>query len=612
MDTNYLSLRNSNLSTFSAIAINYSTLTGSTIAKSINYSTMTGYNIIASTISTTTTSVYNTSTTYINAPTMTISDGAPITTGTYGMVHLTRPSGVLDYKGYLTFIRNGSTNVNIMGYLQNSDTFGWIETNATSNPMNTLNGIFMTSSGNVGIGVTNPSFKLHVVGTLKSDVFECPAITTTGSLTASYFTASGNQKNGGIFFTANNISAEQWQIATIGSSKLGFNINNTGTAGYNFNYTSVIEFGNTGTIKLNEAVAIGANPTASSGSIILSHTTQNSSQSIVFNSANNSGSDFGYIQFVDTVTATGYTDLNYFSASGTEIAALVIRCVNDGPGGAGPDSVIIRGGSIVLDATTETVPGVTYIKGNVGIGITNPSSLLHVNGGLTVNNATTTDSLTVNNSLGVNGILTVNNSKLIVNNEGIILSPDAGFPGSGANNNPGYIQMDGFYSDFYMYTGNSWLTGIPQTTYYITTQYGEGNGVALIAGRTSWSVNSDKSLKKQIASLDSSLPCILQLNPVTFLYNEDDDTREKRYGFIAQEVQPLFPHAVSYGARDNKPVLLLSTTEFIPCIVKAVQEQHHIIQEQNHIITKQEETIKTQQSQLDKLIAWATTQGYTP
>lgn len=172
MSINYLSLRNSNLSSFNAITINYSTLAGSTItgstiasistirvstifnstinARLVNYSTLVGSTIstttfIASTIGIGTAptaspvTVFNTRTTpYTNAPTMSISDGAPITTGTYGMVHLTRPSGVLDYKGYLTFIRNGSTNVQMMGYLQNSDTFGWIVTNATSNPMNTL------------------------------------------------------------------------------------------------------------------------------------------------------------------------------------------------------------------------------------------------------------------------------------------------------------------------------------------------------------------------------------------------------------------------------------------------------------------------------------------
>lgn len=270
MSLNYLRLRNSNLSSFNAITINYSTLAGSTITGStiasistisvstifnstinaslVNYSTLVGSTISTVTFRASTIGIGTAPTAspmtvfnggpapYTSAPTMTISDGAPITTGTYGMVHLTRPSGVLDYKGYLTFIRNGSTNVHMMGYLQNSDTFGWIVTNATSNPMNTLKGIFMDSNGNVGIGVTNPTYKLHVVGSIYAD-----------NLNMSYFNAIGGQKAGGIFFTG-DIPAAQWQIAIIGDYKLGFNINNTGTDGYSPSYTPVITFGNTGSI----------------------------------------------------------------------------------------------------------------------------------------------------------------------------------------------------------------------------------------------------------------------------------------------------------------------------------------------------------------------------
>lgn len=94
----------------------------------------------------------------------------------------------------------------------------------------------MDSNGNVGIGVTNPTYKLHVVGSIYAD-----------NLNMSYFNASGGQKAGGIFFTG-DIPAAQWQIAIIGDYKLGFNINNTGTDGYSPSYTPVITFGNTGTI----------------------------------------------------------------------------------------------------------------------------------------------------------------------------------------------------------------------------------------------------------------------------------------------------------------------------------------------------------------------------
>ena len=50
-----------------------------------------------------------------------------------------------------------------MGYLQGSNTFGWV---ANANMNTTTKGIFMTSEGNVGIGTTNPAAKLDVNGNL--------------------------------------------------------------------------------------------------------------------------------------------------------------------------------------------------------------------------------------------------------------------------------------------------------------------------------------------------------------------------------------------------------------------------------------------------------------
>ena len=421
MAINYLSLRNSNLSSFNAITINYSTLAGSTItgstiasistirvstifnstinASRVNYSTLVGSTIStitfrASTIGIGTAptaspmTVFNTRTTpYTNAPTMTISDGAPITTGTYGMVHLTRPSGVLDYKGYLTFIRNGSTNVQMMGYLQNSDTFGWIVTNATSNPMNTLNGIFMDSNGNVGIGVTNPTYKLHVVGSIYAD-----------NLNMSYFNAIGGQKAGGIFFTGDTPAA-QWQIAIIGDHKLGFNINNTGTDGYSPSYTPVITFGNTGSI------TCGA---INSGSITLNNTNVPlylynfgpTNYSAIYADAGGTmtfATGTGGVGTRMTIAPSGTVTVNNEMIS-TGLNANHFRAVQ------GSYGVILRndGGRFYFLTTAANDPYGSW-------GTTRPFSFDLSNGRLFSDNGQTfSGGLTVNGGLNVSGGLTVN------------------------------------------------------------------------------------------------------------------------------------------------------------------------------------------------------------
>jgi hypothetical protein len=92
---------------------------------------------------------------------MGVSDGPPDVGTTYGMVNLTRPLNVTDNKGHIAFIRNGST-IQSLGYLQGSNTFGWV----ASGNMNTTSGIFITSNGRVGIGITNPNDALDVLGVL--------------------------------------------------------------------------------------------------------------------------------------------------------------------------------------------------------------------------------------------------------------------------------------------------------------------------------------------------------------------------------------------------------------------------------------------------------------
>jgi len=92
---------------------------------------------------------------------------------------------------------------------------------------------------------------------------------------------------------------------------------------------------------------------------------------------------------------------------------------------------------------------------------------------------------------------------------------------------------------------------------------------------------SDVRVKKDIEDLTDGLSIINQLKPRTFKYNGlanmavDDDV--VRYGFIADEVLATAPHYVELGIEeiDGEKVedfKSLSTTRFIPMMVKAIQE----------------------------------------
>jgi hypothetical protein len=128
-----------------------------------------------------------------------------------------------------------------------------------------------------------------------------------------------------------------------------------------------------GRLTIYEATGTPPSVNPPQAGLVFSHGNTNGTQSILFTSANNFTSDFGFIQFIDTVTVAPYTQYNYFGGSGAEVAALVIGCQNDGVSVSGPDSVIIASAGIVLDPTKQAggANGITYIVGNVGVGTTN-------------------------------------------------------------------------------------------------------------------------------------------------------------------------------------------------------------------------------------------------
>jgi len=91
------------------------------------------------------------------------------------------------------------------------------------------------------------------------------------------------------------------------------------------------------------------------------------------------------------------------------------------------------------------------------------------------------------------------------------------------------------------------------------------NGDLTIAG--SLSQSSDLNLKEKISNLSNSLEKILQLNGVNFEW-KDDKTNQKNIGFIAQEVKKIFPELVK-GEEGNMSVDYVS---LVPVLVEAVQE----------------------------------------
>lgn len=81
---------------------------------------------------------------------------------------------------------------------------------------------------------------------------------------------------------------------------------------------------------------------------------------------------------------------------------------------------------------------------------------------------------------------------------------------------------------------------------YLTNRAYGASGYARLDSTGNWSVASDRRLKRDIQPLDGLLDKTLALRPVSYFYNNQDMTQtpHRQLGFIAQDVEPLFPSLV--------------------------------------------------------------------
>ena len=133
--------------------------------------------------------------------------------------------------------------------------------------------------------------------------------------------------------------------------------------------------------------------------------------------------------------------------------------------------------------------------------------------------------------------------------------------GGNSSNYALYLYADSIYSSNYRYqrffSGGNIAGGI------------EGSNQTSV----SYSTSSDYRMKKNIITLENGLDRVLKLKPVKFDWKLNNETTE---GFIAHEVQEIFPYAVT-GEKDGEDMQGMDYGRITPLLVKAIQEQQEII-----------------------------------
>jgi hypothetical protein len=115
---------------------------------------------------------------------------------------------------------------------------------------------------------------------------------------------------------------------------------------------------------------------------------------------------------------------------------------------------------------------------------------------------------------------------------------------------------------------------------------------------------SDRRLKKDISPITAVLSKVLLLKAYQYHYSDNDTKDQFSHGFMAQDIETLFPEFVSRTAdKEGRELLGLNYNKFAVLAIKAIQEQQEIINTQVEMINQHEAINLKQQKQISELEA---------
>jgi hypothetical protein len=149
--------------------------------------------------------------------------------------------------------------------------------------------------------------------------------------------------------------------------------------------------------------------------------------------------------------------------------------------------------------------------------------------------------------------------------------------------------------------------------FYVGTTAASGGNMTLYHNNASrgtfdqtsgnYSPTSDARLKTNISTLSSVLPRLLELQPKYYNYKTNLD--RKYHGFLAQDLQTVFPELVTtIGPKaDEEATLLVDYSQLTVLAIAALQEQQQVIDQQQEQLTQQAKQLQTLEERLQKLEA---------
>ena len=466
------------------------------------------------------------------------------------------PVTTLDIKGSVRIERDGSspllkftdTGVNSrwMGLVDGTSRFAIYGTDGTTEQFG------IDSSGNVGIGVTDPgNNKLYVNGRIKTD-----SITGSNGLSI----ASGGTGNLNLY---HGIFGD--------TAVLGISIAATGNVGIGTTDPSTaLDIHGTLAFKSSGIFINATNAGGDVNSNDLTLTAANASNSIVARAARHI-----IFQTYDPllVPAPDYVErlrINHNGNVGIGTTAPDVKLQVQGT-----SSQITSSGEIICIRTDtpeyhrlsfgvnsdDEYAWIRSVKdgeelplilqnlggGNVGIGTTDPTGLLEIRRDEDRNSATA--HLKIMGGSGLNGTGQAVTGSLYIDNGG---------PTSTVGKFK--ISQDIIGGEIHVISSSG--------------------GVKLISGGTTWApATSDRRAKENISPLENVLEKVLKLSPSRFDFKEEYGNKDQ-IGFIAQDVNEVLPEFyIPSETEEEMSTVKFSDTATTALLVKAIQEQQQLIED---------------------------------
>ncbi len=448
-------------------------------------------------------------------------------------------------------------------------------------------GLFVDANGNIGIGTTGPSVKLHVV---------------TGA-----GTVPGTLNTEGFIVQNNAASAAIARMAILGKN----------------NGQSILDFGDDDAIDVGRIVYSHSN---NEMLFVVNGAAGGSEQMVIKSSGNVGIGTTGPSYKLDVSGSSRFTAggggvainltsgeaIRSSTAVSTTYLDLGIAYFRNGAGAPGTDARVGVGGGLSVGSTYYTTAAPTdgaIIQGNVGIGTTAPSELLHVygtgnvRGYLQSTNANSVAIFYLQNpsqsySVGTRGdisqIFAIRDEsraavRLVIDTGGNVgigtVSPGAKLSVKGAGlfgSTDAWVQSNVSAGTDLAIQGN---VGIGTTNplqklhVYRSTdgppvRFEDSNGYCEIdPTSTSWTCTSDIRLKKDISPISSpdALQSLLDLQGVDFRWNREGPTAQTHFGFVAQAVEKVLPEMVRTDPTSGLKSVAYGA--FTPIIVEGIKQQ---------------------------------------